>query len=99
MEILFPESFICTMFSLFFLFLTVPLFPRLHDKLKAQPKQNVQAQAAESRGLHHWLIILDQRKTFKMQLFTSSSPGNALWHRAFLQNMNSHWHLIELAVN
>lgn len=38
-------------------------------------------------------------KTFKMQLFTSSSPGNALWHRAFLQNMNSHWHLIELAVN
>lgn len=87
------------MFSPFFLFLTVSLFPRLHDKLKAQPKQNVQAQAAESRGLHHWLIILDQRKTFKMQLFTSSSPGNALWHRAFLQNMNSHWHLIELAVN
>lgn len=83
----------------------------MHDKLKAQAQQNVQAQEQKAeekmlkyllralKGLHQRLIILDQTKAFKMQLFTSSSPGNALWHHEFLQNTNSHWRLIELAVN
>lgn len=46
------------MFSPFFLFLTDFLFPWLHDKLKAQAQQNVQAQEqkAEEKMLKYLLI-------------------------------------------
>lgn len=104
-------NFICHVFiiiSPIFLFLKVS--PPWKVKLKIQPKQNVQAQAANKeklkylfevlKGLYQWLIFFFPRtRIFLNAAIYFHLTWECFWQHAFLRNMNSYRNLSGFTLN